>query len=913
MRAIKLSFQAFGPFKEKEIIEFDNFGKDGIFLISGDTGAGKTSIFDAISYALFGKSSAGERTDDELRFTAAAPDEETFVELEFEYKKKKYIIRRSPKYKRFKKNSTTETTDKHKTANLILPNGEEIDGNKEVDLYINNLLNVDKDQFNHIAMLAQGKFSEFLKAPSSEKMEIFREIFQTLNYQRLEENISRKLKEAKDEFRLLENTRNEIVSNFIISEENNEEFVSNIKLGSDYLVSFVENLDSELKSKLRDLSNDLESRETSLELLRDKLKKVEEYHINKKNLKEKRSELDEISIDFEETKKKYDDLKSKDDEIEILIKNEDSLQKEIDKFNLLIDIQKQIEETEISIKSKKEDLEKKTKEIKNTEEEIDKIKKYLDDNKNIREEKIKLENDFEKLENLKDEFSDIKKSIDTRISKENLINNNLPKYEKIKKDYSDLNNELNKMEDIYFESQAGILAKTLKIGEPCPVCGSTEHPNVAEYHDDIPSKESIDLMRNQLDEKAKEKSEIHDYIQAINSEIKHIDTSIKNFLERRGISEDEIKSEFDRVEDEKSKIQIKLEEAARTITKIEEREEVIVQLSKDLEIARNIKADLDQAINLEVNNLNRLSAEENKESQNLADKDLDMINSEIINNKNRLKEARIYVDDVRKHYTDVSANHAGLSSEIKILENNLNDEFDLDLEKLSEEIIMKQTEFKKKKQEENSINFAYETNEKQVKRLKAISKNINSEEANINNISQLNDVLKGNIKGIANIKFETFVQSRFFDQLIAVSNKRFYDMTEGKYSLRRKTEAQNKGRQFGLDFEVVDHHNKTNRNINTLSGGESFQASLSLALGLSDIVSMNVGSIQIDSMFIDEGFGTLDSETLSKVMSTLSKISSNNKLIGIISHVKQLKEQIDKQIHVKKTNEGYSKIVKQIF
>ena len=913
MRVTKLTIQAFGPFKEREVIEFNNFGKDGIFLISGDTGSGKTSIFDAISYALFGKSSGGERLEDELRYSAANPDEETFVELEFEYKNKPYKIRRSPKYKRFKKNSITETTDKHKTSLLTLPSGEEIDGIKEVDNYINELLNISKDQFNHIAMLAQGKFSEFLKASSFEKMNIFRDIFQTMNYQKLEDNIASKLRDKKDEYKLLENTKNEIISNFMIPEEVYEQFSENKKLGVNYLVEFIEKYNNDTAEGLKTISKKLIEKEEKLNLAKEKFKKIEEYHNNKKQLLDKTKKFESIALDFENSKKEFEMLKAKDEEIENLIKNEDRLQKELEKFNSLQNIQNQIEKIEETIINSRKKIEEKELEIEEINKNISEINTFINKNKNIREEKIKLENNYEKLVNAETELQDLKLIIKERDEKEKLLNDFLPKYETIKREFSILNNEMNRLEDIYFESQAGILAKTLKNNDPCPVCGSTDHPNPAKYHDEIPDKDKIDAMKKDLDLKVNEKNEIHGEIKVISSGIESIRKSITKSLERKGIVESDIISEFDRIKKEKSEVEILLEKSDNTITKLEEKELEKSELSSSLDTAKNEYSNLTQSLKVEQSNFERLRSEEEKEKESLGDRNLESLKDEIVKNKEIIEQSRIYVDKVRENYTELSTEYTSLNTEINIIKNSIQEDFNLDKEEVSEKIQDLQNEFTELKNNESSLKFAFETNKNQVNRLKSISKEISVQEDKINNISEINDVLKGSIKGIANIKFETFVQSRFFDQLIAVSNKRFYDMTEGKYSLRRKTQAQNMGKQFGLDFEVIDHQNKTNRNINTLSGGESFQASLSLALGLSDIVSMNVGAIQIDSMFIDEGFGTLDGDTLAKVMSTLSKISSKNKLVGIISHVDQLKEQIDKQVHVEKTNDGYSKIVKQIF
>ncbi len=299
----------------------------------------------------------------------------------------------------------------------------------------------------------------------------------------------------------------------------------------------------------------------------------------------------------------------------------------------------------------------------------------------------------------------------------------------------------------------------------------------------------------------------------------------------------------------------------------------------------------------------KLVGEKTKEELKLEEKNID---NEITNITNHVKETT-------EKYNKYNEEKIKLETQIKELGKRINEEYNLDLDEINSKIEGIKNKLDSNRGEQNKLVNEIRRNESQIDRLKELNKKINKTENLYINYEELNSLLKARLSEGGKIKFETYVQTKYFDEILQSANQRFNKMTDGKFSLQRKKIADNRVEQTGLDFELIDHHNRTVRNINTLSGGETFQAALSLALGLSDVVQARSGGVQLDSMFIDEGFGTLDGETLSKLMSTLLGISQHNKTIGIISHVNMLKEQIDKQIIVEKTTEGYSIIKEQIY
>lgn len=908
MRSINLRLKAFGPFKDETNIEFDKFGNEGLFLISGQTGAGKTSIFDAVTYALYGISSGGERDEKMLQFAASKNKTKTFVELTFEYKKEIYTIYREFTI-RYKENDKKPKINKF--AWIKLPNGEVIDGITDTTNKIVSLLGINKDQYTQIAMLAQGKFMKLLKASSEKKKELFRDIFNTQKYDLLDREIYSKLKEAESNLKTLEIQKETIYNNINIYNEEEDAFLKSKAIGVINVINFVKEINNKFRYENSELNKEINNYSNLYDEKNLLKEKISDYIEISKKINENKIELEEISPKYEDLQNRFLEIPVNELNRDLLKSKLNQLENEIKLFETLDNIQ--IEKNEINNKLNlyEDKLKGLTIEIQDTLSEIENKKKYILQNKDAKDIKVVVLNE-EHLLNLKKENLNLTKEDIKNINKcEKEKETKRISYLEIKEKYNIKFQKYNHNSDVYFESQAGILAETLNENSPCPVCGSIHHPNPAKLSHEVLSKDELDKEKREVEKLRKEKEKLQNEISKIDIYINQYTKNMNQRLEELAISKNNL-------EDFESELNLKILENKNKLIDINTVILNIDAYEKDIE---NLELLLKEK-NLDRENVNNAINIAKENNKNLEKREIEELNK--LENKNKdetlfkKKELEKSIEDLNNEINYVRDNHQRyslkfntLKTKIKTLSEQLDEKYNLDINKVEEEIKEIDKNLKNLRFRSSIVDSNIKTNKNQVKKLESIQNVLIESEKKYQDLKELSDIIRGKLKGVKNLKFETFIQFRYFNNILKAANSRFIDMTEGKYSLQRKEDADNISEQTGLDFEVFDHHNKSVRNINTLSGGESFQAALSLALGLSDLIQKNVGGIQLDSMFVDEGFGTLDKETLSKVMSTLYKITNSNKLIGIISHVETLKEQIDKQIIVEKTTDGYS-IVKNL-
>lgn len=908
MKIINLTMQAFGPFRDKISIDFDKFN-NGVYLISGNTGSGKTTIFDAITFALFGDSSGGERDESMIRYIASDPNVETYVQLEFEYKSKVINIRRTPKYERAKKRGEGFTSKGSKKTIIKLSDGKIIDDLKQADQFIINLLGVDSIQFRQIVMLAQGNFMKLLKASNEEKSRLFRKIFFTEKYNKLEFEIANKLKEISKKRDELIYIREEIFSNFRYNYENNDEFEDLKNISVEEVINNIEGLNVEYSTQYEVLNREIEKLQEDIDLKKHSLENVKSYNLTKEQIIKLEKEFKNINKNFIEYKEKYNNISTIENEMENINSNINLLNIEKDKFTKLNEITNKIESEQKNNENIYQNLVLKKEDIYNIDIKILDIENFLKENKNIEKQisdnKLKIKDLELSIEHLGKYIEIINNILKETNNKDNLIID----YEKLKPIIKEKQSKYEEAEEIFFESQAGILAKNLEKGRPCPVCGSIEHPKLAIFKDDLPDKKSVEKLKKDFEKSRKELENLKNEINSSDKTISIYNKQISEFEEYKDLNNNEslilsekLNNDYNLLKNEKSN----LENIKKLIDeKIDEKERILIS-KKNFE--NELKELNDDLIKNEQNikNLNEQKFEESIKLGNKSEMDVENEIDRLVQNKNILT---MEIKDVRDKYFEYSKNYTEISKTLDILKSQLDEKYNIDINGLESELKGLEIQLKDKNMKLSDIYFNLENNKTQLKKLKSNLDSFKSVENKYLSILELNDVIKGKVSGTSRIKFETFVQTIFLDEILYHANLRFNKMTNEKYSLRRKTEASNLMEQWGLDLEVVDHHNKSQRDINTLSGGESFQAALSLALGLSDVVQMQRGGIELNSMFIDEGFGTLDRDTLSKVMSTLFDISQDNKLIGIISHVEMLKEQIDKKIIVEKSVDGISRVI----
>lgn len=850
MRLKKLIMQAFGPFKDKVVIDFEKDKIDkGLLLITGDTGAGKTTIFDAICYALYGNTSGDTREANSLRSDWASNDMDTYVDLEFYYKNKLYEIKRSPEYTRKKKNGIGET--KQVATSEANINGKIITKLTDVNKEIESLIGLDYKQFRQVAMLSQGEFSKFLLAPSLEKTTIFRKIFNTEFYDLLQNKLKSNMLSKKDEI--------EKIKDKIETERKNLESIINIYgLSNDETINIltkeIQNKSDEviLAKKERDKVND-EKTKLSTEI----------SNINKMNKN--------ILI--------YEDVNHKLDE---LIKNNSDINKEKEKYNYNVNIATYITNILDKLTSSNKLL-------------SDKKEKYNQNKKDLeskQKEYNEKENYFQKIENYVEYTDKLNTEINYLINKNKDYDNYISKVselELVKKEYKSLVNEYQKQESLYENMRMKYylnisveIAETLKDGEECPVCGSKEHPRLATEVECNYTKEDIEECEKNL-------KKIDNSRKLKEASIEQINKIIKEFNFKENINIVEEKNKNNELLNQKKKEKEKLDIEFREISSIKQK---LSSMIKSLESSINIFKDDIESLEKDIKEYNvkldNLYSENNTNYEDYQNNKLDKYEL------NSLKSRINNYDSCKKEY----------ESTIKLLESEVRGKKVIDVKEKESQLNELIELYSKYDNLYISLNATLEKLKLSTSNIKDYLKDNKEVQDEYNVIKLLSDTANGTLTGKQRITFENYVQSYFMQSVLVEANKRLIKMTDSRYELKRKETETKLNVKTGLDFSIFDSYTGKERDVASLSGGEKFKASLALALGLSDTISNTHGGIRIDSLFIDEGFGSLDTESLNQALNILTDLSSNDKLIGVISHVTELIGRIDNKIIVNKTSTG---------
>ena len=891
MKPINIIISAFGPYKDKVIIDFTKLGENGIFLITGDTGAGKTSIFDAISFAVFGEVSGSNRPIQSIRSDFADPETETFVELEFLHKNKIYKILRNPTYEKPKKKGDGFTK---KTADASLEFDDKVvTGIKNVDTKIEEILGINAKQFKQIAMLAQGEFLKILFAESKDRTEIFRKIFDTNIYNLIAKKLKEKLKENEDNLKELKNSFITNTANILWSVENKVD-ISAKDLNEGDIATVVEVLKSEIKN------NEAEN----IKLQEKILKKEQEINVDEENIK-KQEELNIKIKNYNELLKKQIEYKQQEKEIEEL-------------------------KTKISKNQKaKERIKPKEEKVKNQEEQIQRLEKDLenlntkiiDGQKKEKEHNTKIEL-VNKIGEIYKEYCNCVEIKDELLEKANRLKNieklelkkaeQVKEYTKIENEYKVMNVDYLEKEDEFFKEQAGILAEKLEENKPCPVCGSIEHPKIAQKSVSVLTKQELDVLKKSLENKQKEKQLKQEECIKTNSQI---NTLVEEFKDDSN-EEFNLEKFKNLIRDEFNKNKEKLEINEKMISEEYNKLSLNTLVLKEFDFEK-FKDGVIEAINLEKNELIKdQTIQEEKNKQLLEGKTKlkeynEEYSKELLNLGFKTEEeyknvliADKEIENLQKYVEQFNTNVTVNNTKILEIEKEVKDKQKLDLTESKAKLIKAKNELEEERKVHIQAKGKLDNNTRIYNLLTENSKELKKKMKDFLIYDELNRTANGTLPGKKRIEFEQYVQATYFDMVILEANKRLAKMTENRYWLVRKEEPEKISDKVGLDLEVVDNYNGKKRDVKSLSGGEAFKAALSLALGLSDVIQSYSGGVVIDTLFIDEGFGSLDTESREQAINTLSLLIDNNKLIGIISHVTELKERIDKKIIVTKTNDG---------
>lgn len=993
MMPISLTLSAFGPYPDTITIDFESFQEDGLFLITGPTGSGKTMIFDAMIFALYGKTSGQIRQTDSLRCDRALNEISTFVEFSFSLHQQNYTIKRNPKYY-----LEGKKTPKQPSALLTLPDGKMVEGIKEVNQKMISLLGVDDQQFKQICMIAQGEFTKLIMASSDEREKVLRELFHSETYQKLEEKLKVHLKVYQDKYDLLLNKRKDLMQELQV--EDHQEYLSKQT-----------KLIASQQKEYDDLKKDLDQKKQQLQLYRLQNQRL----IQLKDLKQQFQDLKKQENDYQELNKTVNTLK-KAQETNYLYISYIKQQKKLQTLNLnQEDFLKQLKKLEKDYQEKKVqanslDYKQQTKE---------KLQNQIQETKQLINQIYQYQNDYQNLQTLKQQYRMLDEEHKLFLKKKEKFENGLQrdqeriqseqqvqsKYELIKQQYVRLNEQkvkvhqlsdyydqilklnenksdlqedytvvekqvdhekmqYNQMEKLYFRKQAGIFALQLKEDQPCPICGSLHHPHPAQIEKEDITKEKLDQQAKKVKQQEHRLQDILQKILLYNQKKEMLVKQTKQLSSELNIQEEISKEIFIKELDHLSKDEkrmkkeyLELQDELKYIQKLKKSvalslKDMSTYESKELKQAQSLEniqvqihqlsGKLDDSMRqYEIGEVNKNYQQVQKKYRQLSleietiQQDYEKVKNKYLEIKTKIsslnqqiiQEQEIYdeldnkyhtaldafineeeflnlktqinqISILEKKYQDYIISLKSLNEQIISLENEVKDSTYVDLSSLSETIKEVNQQLREKNDDLEKLKIDYSLKEKMIKDIQKINQQLKKDEDTYQRYLDLYNLASG--KNNARVSIERYVLATYFENMLIYANVIMKQLSQGRYQLLRKDDA-GKGRsQQGLELDVFDQESGNIRSIKTLSGGESFKAALSLALGLSRMVQDYAGGIELNTLFIDEGFGSLDSQSLDQAMNCLMELHHENKLIGIISHVSDLKDRIERQLVVER-------------
>lgn len=907
MKPQKLIMSAFGSYAGEVVIDFSNISH-GIFLITGDTGSGKTTIFDAICYALYDRTSGGAREASDMRSQYAGADTPTFVEYTFTYGEEIYVIKRNPKYsrlsKRKDKDGNYKETVEQPGVELTMPDGKVFAGKlKETNEKIMEIIGLDADQFTQIAMIAQGEFMKLLQASSNKRKEIFAKIFDTKIYWQLQEELRRRTKsifgELEDNRKFCEQELGSIRV-FPLMQEQEEE--------ADFF--FLEHDMDGILQRLCDLLARGKARELEQ---KGRLDKWQQQIDEKSSRLVEAKQINELFDHLEEAQKEKQKLEALQEEMaakEIRLeqaKKAATVKREEEKYlagiNLRQECQKRLNFYRTTLETLIEDIQK-LEESKNLVQKtrLEKEPEYQQQIHRIKD-SLPL---YEQAQEMEKELKAIEKQLrifekDAALKQELLSQAQAELIQKHEKAVEAMHS-YQQANDSFIAEQAGIMAAALQENMPCPVCGSISHPHKAELPESAVTQRQVNETKKIWQKAEEEERLCSDQITQLREEVQ----AVRMAQQEKATGLENTKKQYAQLRQQL--VFASKQEAQRELNAIEASLQEIIN-AVDMAEVKWQKATQEKATFS-----GKIDAEEEQEKR--------LIQEEAELLKGFEKEL------VQQGFSSREAFQAAIceDAQIKALEQQKssyhdrcvrNEEAVLQLEKqtakkvrkdtviLSEEILRLQQERKQYETENKELYGINQRNEEAYVKLKKAFTKREELKQQYQLYSSLDKTANGNLSGTAKLDFQTYIQRRFFEMIIKEANKRLIHMTSNQFILQcRSIDKLSSQGAVGLDLDVYSLVNDRTRDVKTLSGGESFMAALAMALGMSDVIQNTAGKVRIDTMFVDEGFGSLDDEARGEAIKILQELAGNRRLVGIISHVTELKEQIDCKLMVTKDELG---------
>lgn len=926
MRPLKLTMSAFGPYADETTLPLGDFGTSGLYLISGNTGAGKTMIFDAITFALYGKASGSDRVSAGLRSRYAKPETPTFVELSFECFGRTYVVRRNPEYERPSLRGSG-TTKEAAAAELRYPDGHTVAKIRDVDEAVAALLGVDHGQFVRIAMIAQGAFRDVLEAGTDERVKIFRKLFGTEQFETLQAELSAAASEKRAGLEeITGNIRREFGEKLIVAEDQPGwlAYLTAKEAGEDAdVLGVTEKILEGDRDRDRVILESIRRCDKAIAELDVRIGRADAEAERKSKLEQAesgvqaaKSQMAAAEAEKERTGRSIPERKQKEDAAALL---EHTLPAYDDLEKALAELADARQNHEAAMRKQAE-----------TQQQADRDREALREAerkeglfRKVSQEAAEAKENAQNWKTRKEDLDGLMRSLNDWRRKCALSQKAREDYRDVSTEEKTLTEKTRALREAWLAAQAGVLAAGLEEGSPCPVCGSLTHPAPADLPDEAPSKENVDAMESRLRKCRQDRETAAQNAAAANAE----EQSAKEVCRERRqklFDAEQPQQDLSALDGQESfsglaaTVTALAREAESQHAAAEEAWNAAEQSCTEIREISEKLPEIREQLNRREADLNEASTRETecrKEKESAA-RGVERRRAELSYGTKR--EAEQALRDLRgtiqsmfdaekaaeNALTEAKANLAGARAAAESLRSATPDQGAGDPGKLRKARRELAEALQAAREEETVVKSRIVANERVLSVLKKNVHERGPAEQAYRDVNELAEAANGKLSGAQKIRLETYVQTRYFDRVIRMANIRFRKMTAGQYDLVRRTEGRNRQNQTGLGLDVIDHYNGSRRSVSTLSGGESFLASLSLALGLSDEVQARSGGVRIDAMFIDEGFGTLDDDTLKRAMSALADLADTDRVVGIISHVAELDRMIDRKVVVTKSADG---------
>lgn len=905
MRPLKLTISAFGPYGGEVVLEMDKLGNRGLYLITGDTGAGKTTIFDAICFALYGEPSGNNRRSDMLRSNFAEGKTPTFVELEFSCGGKVYVVRRSPEYERPKEKGIGTASQKA-AASLEFPDGRQpLTKNREVTAAITDLIGLDREQFSQIAMIAQGDFLRLLLAKTEERSKIFREIFHTGPYQRFQDRVRQEASSLRADYENLQRSMEQYVQGIQCDPARLETVTAD-----DGALELLSELMKEDREKLQKLDQEAAEQDLAIQALDGQLAQAELADKNRRELEVAKKQLPGLEGQLQQKKEELSACGELEKQAKELHLQAETLRQTLPRYDRLTQLQNRNESLQQQILQGNRQRQRAENDMQVSQKAVAEIEAETQILLSVSQRVGQLETEIKAADAQLESLRQLKETGHKLQLAQASLECGQREYLLAREEAERIAQSCGEKESLFLDQQAGVLAAGLEDGKPCPVCGAVHHPQPAGMAKDAPTQAELEQERNELqkanDRRERASMEAHrlkglaeatraQFLQ-LASDVLHVqdqETAMARLDRETDLVRErtaELRREYGIVEEK----QKQLENRQGNLSVLREKTEQAALKCRELDMNLSAWTAEQLALAAEIENMKE---QLQFQSRRQAELQIETLSGQAMQLEKKLLT-------VQENYRSAERMLHQQNTRITMLEQQLAVLPQTDLEQLRQQRSQWAEDRQKNQANREQTTHRLTVNAAIEQKLQKGSEKLKKLGEVWTMVRGLSETVNGAISGKEKIMLETFVQMTFFDRVLRRANVRLLEMTGGRYSLQRRTEA-NRRSQSGLELDVLDHGTGMARNAASLSGGESFQASLCLALGMSDELQP-IGGVRLETLFVDEGFGSLDEESLRQAMQTLHGLSEGERLVGIISHVDLLKQWVDRQIRVVRQPDGQS-------